>query len=31
MKCIMGLITPESGEIETLGDKTLSTQTKSKI
>lgn len=31
MKCIMGLITPESGEIEILGDKTLSTQTKSKI
>lgn len=31
MKCIMGLITPESGEIEILGDKTLSTETKAKI
>lgn len=31
MKCIMWLITPESGEIEILGDITLSTQTKSKI
>ncbi len=31
MKCIMGLITPENWEIEILWDKTLSTQTKSKI
>lgn len=31
MKCIMGLITPESGEIEILGDKELSTQTKAQI
>lgn len=31
MKCIMGLITPESGEIEILGDTELSTQTKAQI
>lgn len=31
MKCIMGLITPESWEIEILSDKTLSTKTKSQI
>lgn len=31
MKCIMGLITPESWEIGILGDKNLSTKTKSKI
>ncbi|MBW7954518.1 ABC transporter ATP-binding protein [Candidatus Gracilibacteria bacterium] len=31
MKCIMGLITPESGEINILGDNKLSTKTKSQI
>lgn len=31
MKCIMGLITPESGTIEILWDKDLTTETKAKI